>query len=123
MPLQTKRHNPLTPYSQTTNQAHAKPQISQSQQHNQYNPYELPPHASQTQQPRGNHNPHLTQPKASITTPLPNPTTAKGFDDIEVVSPSPSCTKKTRRHLQPDILLPRNKQTAPSNTTTSITWP
>jgi hypothetical protein len=48
MILQTKRHNPLTPSSQTTNKPHAKTQISQSQQHNQYNPYGLPPHASQT---------------------------------------------------------------------------
>ncbi len=48
--------------------------------------------------------------------------TATGVDR-SVLVPSPSCKKKTRRHLQPDIHLPRNKQTAPSKTITSITWP
>jgi hypothetical protein len=41
--------------------------------------------------------------------------------DREVVVSSPSCKKKTSR--QPDIHFPRYKQTAPSKTTTSITWP
>ena len=40
-----------------------------------------------------------------------------------VIVPSPSCKKKPSRHLQPEIHLPRNKPTAPSKTTTSITWP
>jgi len=48
--------------------------------------------------------------------------TATGVDR-EVLVPSPSCKKKTSRHLQPDILFPRNKPTAPSTTITSITWP
>jgi hypothetical protein len=41
--------------------------------------------------------------------------------DRRVLEPSPSCKKKTSR--QPDKRLPRNKQTAPSTTATSITWP
>ena len=62
-----------------------------------------------------------TWPREMFATPLPKPTTATGVDR-EVVVSSPSCTKKkTSRHLQPDIHLPRNKQTAPSTTITSIT--
>jgi len=84
-------------------------------------------HMPAKQQPRENHNPLLTPPKASIITPLPNPTTATGVNREFVVSSpscavsSPSCAKTTSR--QPITHLPRNKQTAPSNTTTSITWP
>jgi hypothetical protein len=119
MRLQTKRHNPQTPSSQTTNQLTQK--LKSPNHNNTANTIasdcrHMPP----KQQPRGNHNPLLTKPKARNVTPLLNPTTATGVDR-EFVVPSPSCAKTTSR--QPTTHLPRNKQTGPSNTTTSITWP
>jgi hypothetical protein len=110
MLLQTKRHNTnqLTQKLKSPNHINTANTIPTDCRH-------MPP----KQQPSKNHNPVLTSPKSSIVTPLPNPTTATGVNR-EVVVLSPSCAKKTSR--QPTTHLPRNKQTAPSNTTTSITW-
>ena len=119
MGLQTKRHNPLTPSSQTTNQLTRK---LKSPNHN--NTTDTIPkdccHMPPTQKPRGNHNPELTPPKASIATPLPKPTTATGVNRSVVVS-SPSCTKK--HVVSPTYISPATNKQLPQTQTTSITWP
>ena len=119
MGLQTKRHNPLTLSSQTTNQLMQKPK---SPYHN-ITTDTIPTdccHKPPKQQPRGNHNTELTPPKASIATPLPKPKTATGVNCSVVVS-SPSCTKK--HVVSPTYISPATNKQLPQTQTTSITWP
>ena len=123
MILQTKRHNPLTPSHtppekpQTSSRKNSNLQITTTQ------PIQSPPTAPISL---------LNSSQAAITTPiLPSPKQASQRSCPNQQQPRASiegssfhrraARKKTRR--QPDIHLPRNKQTAPSKPTTSITWP